>query len=127
MTPTLLTKDGKVVLVLGTPGGSRIITTVLQVIVNVVDYGMNVQEAVDAPRFHQQWQPEATQLEPYALSPDTQSLLRGMGQKLVEGHNANHVEAILVGGPALGARPIGRNRYYGANDPRRDTGLAVGY
>jgi gamma-glutamyltranspeptidase / glutathione hydrolase len=97
MTPTVLTKDGKVVLVLGTPGGSRIITTVLQVIVNVVDYGMNVQEAVDAPRFHQQWQPEATQLEPYALSPDTQSLLRGMGQKLVEGHNANHVEAILVG------------------------------
>jgi gamma-glutamyltranspeptidase/glutathione hydrolase len=127
MTPTVVTKDGKVVLVLGTPGGSRIITTVLHVIVNLIDYGMNLQEAVDAPRFHQQWMPESTQLEPYALSPDTQELLRGMGQKLVEGRNANHVEAILVGAPALGAPAVGHYRYYGANDPRRDTGLALGY
>jgi gamma-glutamyltranspeptidase/glutathione hydrolase len=127
MTPTIVTKDGKVVLVLGTPGGSRIITTVLQVIVNLIDYGMNVQEAVDAPRFHQQWRPESTQLEPYALSPDTQALLRNMGHKLAESRNANHVEAILVGAPALGDRPIGHAHYYGANDPRRNTGLALGY
>ncbi len=127
MTPTLVTKDGRVVLILGTPGGSRIITTVLHVILNVVDYGMNIQEAVDAPRFHQQWLPETTRLEPYALSPDTQAILREMGHKLTDGPYTNHVEAILVGAPALGARPIGKKRYYGANDPRRDTGLAQGY
>ena len=55
MSPTIVTKDGKTVMVVGTPGGSRIITAVLHTIVNVIDYGMNVQEAVDAPRFHQQW------------------------------------------------------------------------
>jgi gamma-glutamyltranspeptidase/glutathione hydrolase len=127
MTPTVVSKDGQVVLVLGTPGGSRIITTVLHVILNVIDYGMNVQEAVDAPRFHQQWMPEATVLEPYALGPDTLALLRGLGEQFTEGRYANHVEAILVGAPALGGRPVGRQRYYGANDPRRNTGLAQGY
>jgi len=127
MTPTVLSKDGKVVLVVGTPGGSRIATTVLQVILNLVDHGMNVQEAVDAPRFHQQWQPEATLLEPYALSPDTAALLRGMGHQLVDGRNANHVAAIVVGAPSLGGRPSGRYRFYGANDPRHHTGLALGY
>jgi gamma-glutamyltranspeptidase/glutathione hydrolase len=127
MTPTIVTKDGKVVLVVGTPGGSRITTTVLQVILNVIDYGMNVQEAVDAPRFHQQWLPEATVLEPYALSPDTEAILRGMGQKFRDGRNANHVEAILVGGPALGTPAQGKERYFGANDPRSQTGSALGY
>jgi gamma-glutamyltranspeptidase/glutathione hydrolase len=127
MTPTVLTRDGKVVGVVGTPGGSRIPTTVLQVIVNLVDYGMNVQEAVDAPRLHQQWQPEATSLEPYALSPDTQALLRGMGHELKDGRYANHVAAILVGAPALGGRPLAPYRYFGANDPRHHTGLALGY
>src|SRR5690349_16450034 len=69
MTPTILTKDGKPVLVLGTPGGARIITTVLQAILDVVDFGMDVQEAVDAPRIHHQWMPDVTKTEPYALSP----------------------------------------------------------
>lgn len=127
MSPTIVTKDGKPVMVLGTPGGSRIITTVLHTILNVVDYGMNVQEAVDAPRFHQQWLPEVTNVERFALSPDTERLLLGMGHKFGTPQPANHVAAILVGAPTLGGKPVGNARFYGANDPRRNTGLALGY
>jgi gamma-glutamyltranspeptidase/glutathione hydrolase len=127
MSPTIVSMDGKPVLVLGTPGGSRIITAVLHTILNVVDYGMNIQEAVDAPRFHQQWLPEATNVERYALSPDTRKLLEAMGHKLAGPQPPNHVAAILVGAPTLGGKPVGANRYYGANDPRRNTGLAAGY
>jgi len=113
--------------VLGTPGGSRIITAVVLTILNLVDYGMDVQEAVDAPRFHQQWLPEATSLERFALSPDTKRILEGMGHKFVDQPPANHVTAILVGAPALGGRPVDANRYYGANDPRGNSGRAIGY
>lgn len=127
MSPTIVTKDGKPVMVVGTPGGSRIITAVLHTILNVVDYGMNVQEAVDAPRFHQQWLPESTNVERFALSPDTVKMLEAMGHKLGNPQPANHVAAILVGAPSLGGKPVGNNRFYGANDPRRNTGLAVGY
>ncbi|HUD31388.1 MAG TPA: gamma-glutamyltransferase, partial [Variovorax sp.] len=75
MSPTIVSKDGAPVFVVGTPGGSRIITAVLHTILNVVDYGMNVQEAVDAPRFHQQWLPDVTNVETFALGPDTRALL----------------------------------------------------
>jgi gamma-glutamyltranspeptidase/glutathione hydrolase len=127
MSPTIVTKDGKPVLVLGTPGGSRIITTVLQTILNVVDFQMNIQEAVDAPRIHHQWLPDVTNVERYALSPDTRKVMEGMGYRFDNSHPANHVAAIIVGAPSLGGTPIGRNRFYGANDPRRGTGLALGY
>jgi gamma-glutamyltranspeptidase/glutathione hydrolase len=127
MSPTIVNKDGKTVMVLGTPGGSRIITAVLHTIINVIDYGMNVQEAVDAPRFHQQWLPETTNVENFGLSPDTRKILEGMGQKFSGPQPANHLAAILVGAPSLGGKPIGNNRFYGANDPRRNTGLALGY
>jgi gamma-glutamyltranspeptidase/glutathione hydrolase len=127
MSPTIVSRDGKPVLVLGTPGGSRIITVTALVLMNLVDYGMTVQEAVDAPRFHQQWQPEATNLEPFALSPDTRQILLGMGHRFGAPQPANHMAAILVGAPSLGGKPVGSNRYYGANDPRRNTGLAAGY
>lgn len=127
MSPTIVTRDGKPVLVLGSPGGSRIITAVLLTILNVVDYDMNLQEAVDAPRFHQQWLPEATNVENFALSPDTRKILEGMGHKLAGPQPPNHVTAVLVGAPSLNGKPVGANRYYGANDPRRDTGLALGY
>ena len=127
MSPTIVTKDGKPVMVVGTPGGSRIITAVLHTIINVIDYGMNVQEAVDAPRFHQQWLPNPTHIEPYALSPDTKKILEGMGHVFGNPQPANHVAAILVGAPSIGGKPVGSNRYYGANDPRRNTGLALGY
>jgi gamma-glutamyltranspeptidase/glutathione hydrolase len=127
MSPTIITKDGKPVLILGTPGGSHIITTVLQTILNVVDFQMNIQEAVDAPRIHNQWLPDVTDVEPYALSPDTRKILESMGYRFENSQPANHVAAILIGAPTLGGKAIGRNRFYGANDPRRGTGLAQGY
>lgn len=127
MSPTVVSKDGKPVFVVGTPGGSRIITAVLHTILNVVDYGMNVQEAVDAPRFHQQWLPDVTNVETYAISPDTRKLLIDMGHNLGVPQPANHLAAIIVGAPSLGGKPVGNNRFYGANDPRRNTGLALGY
>ena len=127
MSPTIVTKDGKPVMVLGTPGGSRIITAVLHTILNVVDYEMNIQEAVDAPRFHQQWLPDVTNIERFALSPDTRKILEGMGHRFGDPQPANHVAAIIVGAPSLGGKAIGRSRFYGANDPRGGTGLALGY
>ncbi|MEP7069759.1 MAG: gamma-glutamyltransferase, partial [Usitatibacter sp.] len=127
MSPTIVLKDGKTVMVVGTPGGSRIITAVTHTILNAIDYGMNVQEAVDATRFHQQWLPETTNVENFALSPDTRKLLEEKGHRFSGPQPANHVSAILVGAPSLGGKPIGNNRFYGANDPRRNTGLAAGY
>ena len=127
MSPTIVTRDGKPVMVLGTPGGSRIITAVAHTILNVIDYGMNVQEAVDATRFHQQWLPDITNIEAFAISPDTRKLLEGMGHRFGAPQPANHVAAILIGAPSLGGKPVGMMRFYGANDPRRNSGLALGY
>ena len=127
MSPTIVSKDGKPVMVVGTPGGSRIITAVMLTMINAIDYGMNVQEAVDAPRFHQQWLPDVTNVEAYALSPDTRKILIDMGHNLGVPQPANHLAAIIVGAPSLGGKPVGNNRFYGANDPRRNTGLALGY
>jgi gamma-glutamyltranspeptidase / glutathione hydrolase len=127
MSPTIVTKDGKPVMVVGTPGGSRIITAVMLTMINAIDYGMTVQEAVDAPRFHQQWLPDVTNVETYALSPDTRKILTDMGHNLGVPQPANHLAAIIVGAPSLGGKPVGNNRFYGANDPRRNTGLAAGY
>ena len=127
MSPTIVTKDGKTVMVVGTPGGSRIITAVLHTLINVIDYGMNAQEAVDAPRFHQQWLPETTNVDNFALSPDTRKILEGWGQKFSSPQPANHLAVILVGAPSLDGKPVGKNRFYGANDPRRNSGLALGY
>lgn len=127
MSPTIVTRDGKPAMVVGTPGGSRIITAVLQTMLNAIDYGMNVQEAVDMPRFHQQWLPDLTNVENYTLSPDTRQILEGMGHKFGPPQPANHLAAIIVGAPSLEGKPVGKNRFYGANDPRRNTGLAAGY
>jgi gamma-glutamyltranspeptidase/glutathione hydrolase len=127
MSPTIVTKDGKTVMVVGTPGGSRIITATLLTMLNVIDYGMNIQEAVDAPRFHQQWQPEETNIDTFAISPDTLKILESWGHKFAGPQPLNHVAAILVGAPSLGGEPVGKNRFYGANDPRRNTGLSLGY
>jgi gamma-glutamyltranspeptidase/glutathione hydrolase len=117
MTPTIVTRDGKPWMILGTPGGSRIITAVLLTMLNVIDFDMDIQEAVDAPRIHQQWLPEETFVETRALSPDTRALLVAMGHKLVAPQPENHVAAILIDGTV----------FYGALDPRRNTGLALGY
>ncbi|WP_456706148.1 gamma-glutamyltransferase [Bradyrhizobium sp. USDA 4452] len=127
MSPTIVTRDGKPVMVVGTPGGSRIITAVLLTMINAIDYDMNAQEAVDMPRFHQQWLPDLTNLEDFTLSPDTRKILEGMGQKFGPPQPANHLAVIIIGAPSLGGKPVGNNRFYGANDPRRNSGLAGGY
>jgi gamma-glutamyltranspeptidase / glutathione hydrolase len=127
MAPTIVTRDGKPFLILGTPGGSRIITAVLLTILNVIDYRMDVQHAVSAPRFHQQWLPEETLVEEFALSPDTRAILERMGHRFGPPQPANHVAAILIGAAALDEPPVGKNRFYGGLDPRRNTGLALGY
>jgi gamma-glutamyltranspeptidase/glutathione hydrolase len=127
MSPTIVSKDGKPVMVMGTPGGSRIITAVLETMINAIDYDMNAQEAVDMPRFHQQWLPDLTNLENYALSPDTRKILESKGHKFGPPQPANHLAVILIGAPSLTGKPVGNNRFYGANDPRRNTGLADGY
>jgi gamma-glutamyltranspeptidase / glutathione hydrolase len=121
MTPTLVFKDGKPVLVVGTPGGSRIITTVLEVIVNVIDHGMTLQEAIDAPRIHNQWLPDTVGAESFALSADTVKVLSGMGYKVVPMENwgsGNAVEAIGIGFPRPGV-------FYGASDSRAPAGSAA--
>ena len=138
MAPSLVTKDGKIFLVLGSPGGSRIITITLETALNVIDHGMQPQEAVDAPRLHHQWLPDVIYAEPYALSPDTKALLGGMGYKITEQVPWGAAEVIAVGrgpGPAVassgndasatkGMRP---GLFYGANDDRRPAGAAKGY
>jgi gamma-glutamyltranspeptidase/glutathione hydrolase len=132
MTPTLVFKDGKPVLVVGTPGGSRIITTVLEVIVNFIDHGMSLQEAIDAPRIHHQWLPDTIGAEPFALSADTITALTAMGYKIVPLQpwgSGNAVEAIgIAPGDAAAAKALQFPRpgvLYGANDSRAPAGSAA--
>jgi len=140
MSPTIVTKDGKTFMVLGSPGGSRIITIVVEVIQNVIDYGMNIQEAVDAPRIHHQWLPDQITVEPFGLSADTKKVLTDMGYKIVEQAPWGAAEAILIGPQvdATAAKPATSNDamagsvpvaglLYGAHDDRRPAGSAVGY
>jgi gamma-glutamyltranspeptidase/glutathione hydrolase len=132
MTPTIVFKDGKPVLVLGTPGGSRIITTVLEVIVNFIDHGMPLQQAIDAPRIHHQWLPDTIAAEPFALSADTVHVLTAMGYKIVPLEpwgSGNAVEAIGIAPPDgadAGALQFPRPAvFYGANDSRAPAGSAA--
>jgi gamma-glutamyltranspeptidase/glutathione hydrolase len=127
MAPTILIKDGKPVFVVGTPGGSRIITVVAEAILDVVDYGMTISDAVDAPRIHNQWLPDVTNVELFALSPDTRAILEGMGHRFGPPQPANHVDAVMIGAPKLGGTPTPPNRFFGVNDVRRGSGAAVGY
>lgn len=140
MAPTLVTKDGKTFMVLGSPGGSRIITIALQTALNVIDHGMAPQEAVNAPRVHQQWLPDEVFYETRGVSNDTLRILREMGYKMSEQSPWGAAEVVLVGVPgAAGVAPessgndaavSGRVRpgfYYGASDVRRPAGAAVGY
>lgn len=140
MGPTLVTKDNKIFMVLGSPGGSRITTTTLQAALNVIDHGMAPQEAVDAPRIHHQWLPDEVYYELRGVSADTLKLLSGMGYKMVEQTPWGAAELIMVGLPgAASVSPANsgndsavsgkvREGYlYGANDLRRPAGSAVGY
>jgi len=131
MSPTIIAKDGKPFMVIGSPGGSRIITITLEAIINVIDFGMNIQEAIDAPHIHHQWLPDKIYTEPHALSPDTIKLLAGMGYTVqvdndwpIWGKSAG----ILVGGKSLSDITKGGGaRYNGAMDSRAGSGLAAGY
>jgi gamma-glutamyltranspeptidase / glutathione hydrolase len=139
MSPTIVTKDGKTFMVLGSPGGSRIISIAAQVLMNVVDHRMNIQEAVNAPRIHHQWLPDQISAEPFALSPDTAKLLEGMGHKIVVQAPWGAAEAILIGPEAdpAAAESSGNDAMagskqvpgllYGAHDDRRPAGAAVGF
>ena len=132
MTPTIVLSDGKPVLVVGTPGGSRIITTVLEIIVNVIDHGMTLQEAVDAPRIHHQWLPDTLAGEPFAFSADTVKSLTQMGYHIVPLEpwgTGNAAEAIGVApADAAEAKALGFPRpgvFYGASDSRAPAGSAA--
>jgi len=127
MTPTIVTKEGKLVMVIGTPGGSHIPTGVLQVMLNMIDHGMTVTEATDAPRIHAQWLPDVLFYEPNALSADTRAALAARGHKLEQMDYWNQIAVILVGGPAIGKPPIGKAQLYGAIDPRLPVGTVAGY
>jgi len=138
MAPTILTRDGKPVMVLGSPGGARIITITLETILNLVDYGMELQEAVDAPRFHHQWLPDEIYVETRGFSPDTKARLEAMGYTVTEQGQWGAVAAIAVGQPKPEANASatvadmalsGKMRagfVYGANDSRRPAGKAMG-
>lgn len=117
MTPSILEKDGKLFMVVGTPGGSTIITSVFQAILNVVDFGMTMQEAVAAPRFHHQWLPDQIDYEPNAISENVRESLKQKGYTLKERKPYGRVEGILVNSDKT---------YQAGADPRGDD-KAVGY
>ncbi|EGQ5601146.1 gamma-glutamyltransferase [Campylobacter jejuni] len=96
MSPTIILKDGKVFMVVGSPGGSRIITTVLQVISNVIDHKMDISTAVEAPRFHMQWLPDEIRTEPFGIIKDVQNNLEKMGYKITKEPYMGDVNAIMV-------------------------------
>jgi gamma-glutamyltranspeptidase/glutathione hydrolase len=116
MTPTILFKDGKPLLATGSPGGSRIITTTLQIILNVVDHGMNIAAATAAPRVHHQWLPDELRVEA-GLSPDTIALLESKGHKVVVKNVMGSTQSILRADEG----------FYGASDPRRQGALTLGF
>ncbi|MGV0921055.1 gamma-glutamyltransferase [Empedobacter falsenii] len=117
MTPSILEKDGKLFMVVGTPGGSTIITSVFQAILNVVDFGMTMQEAVAVPRFHHQWLPDQIDYEPNAISENVRESLKQKGYTLKERKPYGRVEGILVNTDGT---------YQAGADPRGDD-KAVGY
>ncbi len=116
MTPTIVLKDGKPFLVTGSPGGSRIITTVLQVVVNVIDRGMDIASAVSAPRVHNQWMPDQVFAE-QGLSPGLVAALAARGDKVVLHRPFTSANSIMI-------TPEG---FVGAADPRTRGALAAGY
>jgi gamma-glutamyltranspeptidase/glutathione hydrolase len=103
MSPTIVLRDGKLAMVLGTQGGSRIISAVVHTLTNVIDYGMDIQQAVDAPRYHQQWMPEETMVERGALSPEARRALESQGHRFRDGWMQNWMCAIVAAEGLQGA------------------------
>ena len=125
MTPTIVVRDGKTFLVLGSPGSSKIITTVANVLMGVIDYGMNIQEAVNAPRFHNQWLPDTLNVEQW-FSPDTVQALQKMGYNVQIGlHNGKDVSPYWSDAECIAVDPKTGERL-GASDGRNN-GKAAGY
>ncbi|GHB07394.1 gamma-glutamyltransferase [Salinicola rhizosphaerae] len=116
MTPTIVKKQGKNFLITGSPGGSRIITTTLQVVMNVIDHGMNIQSAVSAPRIHHQWLPDEIRIED-GISPDTMALLEAMGYEVSQQEAMGAAQSILIEDDGT---------FTGGADPRRSTSSAIG-
>lgn len=116
MTPTLVFRDGKPFLVTGSPGGSRIITTVLQTIINVIDHDMNIAEATHAPRIHHQWYPDVLYYE-RGISHDTKAILVSKGHKIQERDAMGSTQSIMLKDGLL----------YGASDPRRPDAWTAGW
>ncbi len=121
MTPTLVFKDGRLVLATGSPGGSTIITVVFGVVTNVLDHGMTIRQAVDAPRFHHQWLPDVLAYERNSVSPDTAALLKARGHRLEERENLiiSDAETVAID-PKTGRR-------LGASDLRKPDSGSAGY
>ena len=117
MTPTIVTRDGKPVLLTGSPGGSTIINTVLQVVMNVIDHGMSVEQAVSSPRIHHQWLPDMVRYEIGAMSEDVESALEAMGHKGLSGSRFPIGDANSIG---LGNDGV----IEGVSDPRNEGGVA---
>ncbi|WP_064701079.1 gamma-glutamyltransferase [Halomonas caseinilytica] len=115
MTPTIVKRDGKNFLVTGSPGGSRIITTTLQVLMNVIDHDMNIQSAVSAPRIHHQWLPDEIRIEA-GISPDTLELLEAKGHTISQQAAMGAAQSIV----------IEDDHFFGGADPRRSTSSAIG-
>jgi gamma-glutamyltranspeptidase / glutathione hydrolase len=136
MAPTIVLKNGLVEMVLGSPGGPRIITAIVETILNVIDYHMSAQEAVDAPRFHHQWMPDVLYAEPFALSADTTALLEPMGYHIREEKLSGAV-ALIASSTLAGQMPTAHGSdtvathqpqpgaFYGAIDSRRPAGAAL--
>lgn len=119
MTPTIVTRDGSLLLIAGSPGGSKIITTVAQVISNVVDFGLPIKNAVEAPRFHHQWLPDVIISEPLGISAETRQRLNRMG------HRVDYLDGYIGSAHCIMVDPVtGWN--FGAVDSRRESG-AAGY
>lgn len=116
MTPTIVLKDKKPFLVTGSPGGSRIITTSLQIILNVIDHQLNAAEATVAPRMHHQWEPDVTRVE-RGMNPDTIELLKQKGHKIIIGHSMGRAQTIK----------ISEQGFEAFSDPRNPDGRALGY
>jgi gamma-glutamyltranspeptidase/glutathione hydrolase len=119
MTPTIVAKDGRPFFLIGTPGGRTIINTVLQVVLNVIDFKMNISQAIAAGRIHHQWLPDRLNIEEYSTTIDSERLLEMMGHRLVVKRSQGSAMGIMID-PATGLR-------LGAADPRGSDGAAVGY
>ncbi len=128
MTPTIVLKEGKLFLLLGSPGGPTIITTVANILMNVVDFGMDIAQAVNAPRFHHQWLPDELSLE-RGITIDTQRMLEGRGQKIKTGRSDTETgrRTGLWGDAECIMIDLKTGERLGASDGRNDTGSAVGY